>query len=105
MKYESYEQLEKHGDFARYWCRQTKREYWLLGYFGGGAINVSAAMSVAKIYAEKTGCDVDDINIDEIQNSRWCKYFKCVYNQKQGLKKPSSGKIRETDNAWELFRS
>lgn len=64
MKYESYEQLEKHGDFARYWCKQTKREFWLLGYFGGTSnIPISAAMSVAEIYAEKTGCSVDDVVI------------------------------------------
>lgn len=67
------------GDFKVIYCKETKRNYWLLGYFGGGALNIGDAVAVAQDYAEETGAPVDSVCFDEISLSRFVKHFKYCF--------------------------
>lgn len=72
--------VTKHGDFKRYFDTTLNRNYWVLGYFGGGSINVAQAMQAAEQYAVATGVPLDTVQIDEIQHSRRFKRFKVLFS-------------------------
>lgn len=69
------------GDFKKYFDTTLKRNIWVLGYFGGGTVNITEAMNVAKDYAKDTGVPLNTVGIDEILHSRRHKGFKFVYSQ------------------------
>lgn len=68
-----------HGDFKKYYDTTQKRNYWVLGYFGGGSVNISEANKLAKEYANENNVPYDKVLIDEILRSRRYKYFKFIY--------------------------
>jgi len=68
----------KNGDFKKWYCQKNKRNYFVLGYFGGGHIEFGRFKEVAEDYAKETGCDIDKVFIDEILSSRRFKHFKYV---------------------------
>lgn len=90
-----------HGDFKRYWDTELKRAYWLLGYATN--ITLTELWALANNFAEENKIDIDEIGFDEIQSSRWCKYFKVLY-AKTEHEKPSFD-ISEYKGVWALFRS
>lgn len=69
----------KSKDFRSYFCQTQKRNYWVLGYFGGGSLDYARVKAVAEAFAEETGYPIDDVKIDEILSSRRYKGFKFVY--------------------------
>lgn len=71
----------KHGDFQQLYCKLQKRNYWLLGYFGGGAINIVEATTVAMQMAEATKLPLETIKMDEVLSSRRYKSFKFIYSE------------------------
>ncbi len=40
-----------HGDFKKYYDTNQKRNIWILGYFGGGSVNIVDAFVLATQYA------------------------------------------------------
>lgn len=77
--------METHGDFKKYYDTTIKRNYWALGYFGGGAVNIVDAMELAKQYAKSTGVELETVVIDEILKSRRFKGFKIIYSTTEQL--------------------
>lgn len=75
--------IQTNGDFKKYYDTQLKRNYWVLGYFGGGAINIVEAMDLAKQYAESTGVPLNTVCMDEILRSRRYKGFKFIYSSEK----------------------
>lgn len=76
MKYKHY-----NGDFKKFYDISLKRHYWLLGYFGGGSINVVSAYEVAQDYAKGHCVSLDLVKFDIITDSRFAKRFKYCYSQ------------------------
>lgn len=91
--------ITTHGDFQRYFSTSQKRNIWLLGYFGGGAVNICEAMVVAEQYAKETGVPVETVKIDEVLKSRRYKGFKFVYSNVE--QKPCGDKNIIMDNVYE----
>ena len=69
-----------HGDFKKWYCTTMKRNYWTLGYFGGGAVNIIEAHELAKDFAESVGVPLERVFIDEILYSRRYKGFKFLFS-------------------------
>lgn len=91
--------IKTHGDFKRVWCKKTEKTYWLLGYFGGGDINISDAMEIAKLYAKETGVRLSSVMMGEIYSSSWCKFFKFVYSQEN--QEPQKDSV-EVESFWKF---
>jgi len=100
MAKENYD-YRTHGDFKRYYDTELKRSYWLLGYATN--MTIPELYELAKHFAEENKVDIDTIRFDEIQNSRWCKYFKVIYATTKH-KKPDVD-ISEYRGVWRLFAS
>lgn len=92
-----------HGDFKMVYCKEQKRHYWLLGYFGGGGWNVSDAMKLAEEFSKEHNTSIENIFMEEIERSRWCKYFKVIYSDLEKTDLPHPEAIA-VDNAWAWFR-
>lgn len=84
--------VTKHDDFKRFFDPKLKTNYWTLGYFGGGSINVQDAWEAANQFAKCTGVDISTVKIIEIDQSRRFKHFKVLYSiaENQMLEKESS---------------
>ena len=76
MKYKHY-----NGDFKKIYDTSLGRHFWLLGYFGGGALNVISAYEVAQDYAEAYDIPLSTVCFDEVMDSRFVKHFKYCYSQ------------------------
>ena len=72
--------MEGSADRKKYYCSRQKKHIWVLGYFGGGSINLSSAMEVAAQFSTETGIDAKTISIAEINYSRRFKNFKYLYS-------------------------
>ncbi len=70
----------KNEDFKMYYDIQMKRNIWVLGYFGGGAVNVMDAVTLASEYAYKANVSLGTVCIDEILSSRRFKGFKFLFS-------------------------
>ena len=70
----------KNADFRWYYDTTQKRHYWVLGYFGGGAVYIANAYRLAQEYAEVCGVPLETVKIDEIMRSRRFKGFKVMYS-------------------------
>ncbi len=78
------------ADFTKYYDIEQKRNIWVLGYFGGGSLNVLETLSVAMDYAKATGLPLESVKIDEVLSSRRFKGFKFVYSMAEN-QKPEEG--------------
>ena len=72
--------INSHGDFKKYFDKSQKRNYWVLGYFGGGSVNVVDAYNIAQQMATALNVSLETIRIDEILHSRRHKGFKFMYS-------------------------
>lgn len=90
------------GDFKPYFCNRTKRNYWLLGYFGGGAITFGNFKIAASEYSKETGAPIDFVGIEEILTSRRFKGVKVVYSTDANKQEPING-ASIVENAWAWF--
>jgi hypothetical protein len=70
----------KNGDFKKYYDTEQKRNYWVLGYFGGGAVTVVEAYRLAQEYSEVCKVPLDTVKIDEVLHSRRYKGFKYLFS-------------------------
>jgi hypothetical protein len=91
----------KNADFKMYYDKGQMRNIWVLGYFGGGAVNISNALAVANEYATKTGVPLNTVCIDEIMSSRRFKGFKYMYSTQ--IQNKAKGAI-EMDNVHQWLR-
>jgi hypothetical protein len=89
----------KNGDFKMYYDKGEMRNIWVLGYFGGGAVNITNALALANEYAKKTGVPVETVCIDEILSSRRFKGFKYIYST-QFQKKVKGAVEMENVHQW-----
>lgn len=69
-----------HGDFKMHFDIELKRNYWVLGYFGGGSINISEAFELAKDFSQEHNVPLETVHIDEILCSRRYKHFKILFS-------------------------
>lgn len=67
-------------DFKKYYCNKLKKHVWVLGYFGGGAINFELFSVMAEKFVNETGVPLGTVYIDEIIRSRRFKGFKFIYS-------------------------
>lgn len=70
----------KNADFKKYYDSTRKIHIWVLGYFGGGRLNVSDTMKLAEEFAYEYKVDIKSVFIDEIMQSRRFKGFKYLYS-------------------------
>jgi hypothetical protein len=70
----------KNADFRKYYDTTEKRNIWVLGYFGGGAVNIVDAHRLAKEYAKECKVPLETVEIDEVLSSRRFKGFKYLYS-------------------------
>lgn len=75
--------MRNHADFTKYYDSTQKRNIWVLGYFGGGSVNITEAYLFAKEYAKATNVPIETVKIDEVLHSRRHKGFKFLYSQKE----------------------
>ena len=91
---------QQHPDFTKYYNKETKANIWVLGYFGGGSINVSDAFTVAKHFAEENNVPLNTVRIDEIQESSRYKGFKMVFSP---IDQEKSEDVEETNAKGDIF--
>jgi hypothetical protein len=72
--------IRTHGDFKKYYDTKYKKNIWVLGYFGGGAVNIIDTYKVSVQFAKSVGVPLETINIDEIFVSRRFKGFKYLFS-------------------------
>lgn len=82
-KMDALKSWRNHGDFHCLFHENDRTNIWLLGYFGGGLINIFKAMEVAKEYAELNKVSIESIVIGEISKSRSFKYFRYIYSSEK----------------------
>lgn len=70
----------KNADFRKYYDTLQKRNYWVLGYFGGGAVNVVNAYRLAQEYSLTCRVPLETVKIDEVLHSQRFKGFKYLYS-------------------------
>ena len=86
----------KIGDFKRYYDTESKRNYWVLGYFGGGAVDICEAYQLAKEYSELVSVPIETVKIDEILSSRRFKGFKFIFSTVENQKpEPESYQMKD----------
>lgn len=67
-------------DFKKHYCRKNKRNYWVLGYFGG-TINFKAFQEVAMDYCDEVGVLPDSIFIKKVEESpNTIKGYKYIWS-------------------------
>lgn len=88
-----------HGDFKKYFDSRLKRNIWVLGYFGGGSVNIAEAFDLVKQYAKATAVPLDTVQIDEVLSSRRFKGFKFIYSMDK-QKKEKDAEEMENVYAW-----
>lgn len=92
--------IKGHGDFKEYFCKRTRQNVWVLGYFGGSAnINLKKAFEVGKVFAEETGVDIGSVSAGEITQSHRFKYFKYVTSGEKNQKPTENALV--VDNVWD----
>lgn len=84
-----------HGDFKKYYDPKLKRNIWVLGYFGGGSVNISDALEIATDYADATHVPLNTIQIDEILYSRRFKGFKFIYSINSQAKEQDAEEMQD----------
>lgn len=97
--------MSKHlynADFKKYYDISQKRNIWVLGYFGGGAVNIQDAYQVGVDYAIKTDVMFNTVVIDEITSSRRFKGFKIVYST---TIQPPDPEAKQMENVYEWLRN
>lgn len=87
-------------DFAKYYDKTMRRHIWVLGYFGGGPVQIGNAMKVATDYAKENNVAVGSVFIDEIFKSTRYKGFKFVYSQT--IQRPADG-VEQFDNVLQFL--
>ncbi len=87
-----------HGDFKNYYDTDIKRHYWILGYFGGGSINIIDALELAKEYSLHHNVPLEEIYIDEILHSCRYKHFKFISSN---VEQEPSLDAYQTDKVWQ----
>lgn len=92
--------LKKIGDFKRYYDSSQKRNYWVLGYFGGGAVNIVDAYNLALQFAATIKVPVETVKIDEILKSRRHKGFKFMYSSELNQIPEENSEVMENVYAW-----
>lgn len=92
--------ITKHGDFRKYYDTTQKRNYWVLGYFGGGSLNVIDAYEAAKQFSESVGIPIDSVQIDEIFKSRRFKGFKYLYSKAENQEPDKNSDIMKDVWSW-----
>lgn len=71
---------QRNNDFKKYYDTTLKRNIWVLGYFGGGSVNIVDAYQLALEYAKATNVPLESVHIDEILSSRRYKGFKIIFS-------------------------
>lgn len=92
--------ITKHGDFKVYFDSTQKRNYWVLGYFGGGSVNVLEAFEVAQQFSKELGLPLESVKIDEVLHSRRFKRFKFMYSDVQNQTPQPKADVMENVYAW-----
>lgn len=91
--------IKEHGDFKMYYDPIHKRHYWILGYFGGGPVDIANVLDVAKEYARQHKVPLSTIKVDKILTSRRYKHFKFIYSTIPQTKDPESTALDNVLNA------
>jgi hypothetical protein len=68
------------SDFKKYYDKERKMNIWVLGYFGGGSLNISDTYTVGRKYSRENKVPMNTVKIDEIFKSSRYKGFKFVFS-------------------------
>jgi len=93
--------INTHGDFKRYYDTTQKRNYWALGYFGGGAVPILDAYELAKQFSELVKVPLDTVKMDEVFESRRYKHFKIMFSSAINQTKEEGS--YDCDNVWKYL--
>jgi hypothetical protein len=93
--------IKTHPDFRKYYDSRIKRNYWVLGYFGGGALNIVETYELCKLFAETTNVPIETVMVDEILYSRRYKHFKYIFSNVPDQLPENDTNIY--DNVWEIL--
>lgn len=99
MKYDIY----SHGDFKVFYDITLKKYYWILGYFGGGDINISEIYKLAEDFSKMYNTPIEDIYVGEILTSSRYKYFKYITTQAKIEKIEDNLRCYEYENVWKML--
>lgn len=91
----------RNADFAKYYDTNLKRNYWVLGYFGGGAINIADAYSICSELSNEINVPIGSIHIDEILKSSRYKHFKIIYSIQENQTPEEDA--YSSENVWGLL--
>jgi hypothetical protein len=91
---------KKDSAFFKYYDTSLERNYWVLGYFGGGSINIMDAYYLALEYSRVYKVKKNTVHIDEILSSRSYKHFKYMYSME---KRPKDKDAMELENVFEFL--
>jgi hypothetical protein len=94
----------KTGDFCKYYDSTQKRNYWVLGYFGGGSVSVVDALELGKEYSDLTGVPLESVRIDEILQSTRYKGFKFIFSTVEQEKEPDVKNVDIMENVHAFLR-
>lgn len=70
--------MDESTDRKKYFCEKIKKHVWVLGYFGGGGINVGDLFKVVGQLSYEAGIKIETVNVIEIISSRRFKFFKFI---------------------------
>ncbi len=93
--------INTHGDFQRLYDTKRKRNFWLLGYFGGGSVGIVETMKLAKQFSLLVGVPVESVRIDEVLYSQSYKHFKFLFSDEEN-QNPEFGSTHY-DNVMEML--
>ena len=93
--------ITSHPDFNRYFDSKSQRNYWILGYFGGGSLNVNDTYDAAKLFSKSTNTSLNNVFIDEIFYSRRFRGFKYIYSKDKNQKPEPDTTI--VPDLWEIL--
>jgi len=92
--------IKTHGDFKKYYDTKIKQNIWVLGYFGGGAVNIINAYKISVQFAKSTGVPLESIHIDEILKSRRFKGFKYIFSSAENQTPEPDSQQMENVHPW-----
>ena len=90
-----------HPDFSKFYDTKSKITYWILGYFGGGSINIYDSFELAKKMSIECEVSLESIQIDEVLFSRSFKGYKVIFSNE--ITKNPKLECTFMDNVWSFL--
>jgi len=94
------EKLKGRSDFQIYFCKRTKRNYWMLGHWGGSNTSIIDKYKLAIDYANENNVEIESVKMAEVYKSRRFKSHMFMISDKK--QQPANDAI-EMENVASFF--